>query len=205
MTAATARSGSGSRRERRAPTCPRCRARQTTCWRAPCWRRATGRPAATCHPARAATATSISPTSRQCRRPRASGGRCESRPASCSGGIDLPLEPGDPLWSPRTAEKKRKMTAYFIVRAEVNPAARDAFDAWYETEHLPDAVAALGASGASRGWSAVRGKYPYRLLRVSGSGGGEADDGVRRAQGHDRRVQPPLGRQGSSGPATRSS
>ena len=47
------------------------------------------------------------------------------------------------------------MTAYFIVRAEVDPDARDAFDAWYETEHLPDAVAALGAAGASRGWSGV--------------------------------------------------
>ena len=47
------------------------------------------------------------------------------------------------------------MTAVFIVRAEVDPDARDAFDAWYETEHLPDAVKALGASGASRGWSDV--------------------------------------------------
>ena len=47
------------------------------------------------------------------------------------------------------------MTAYFIVRAEVDPEAREAFDAWYETEHLPDAVAALGASSASRGWSGV--------------------------------------------------
>ncbi len=47
------------------------------------------------------------------------------------------------------------MTAYFIVRAEVDPAARDAFDKWYETEHLPDAVAALGAASASRGWSGV--------------------------------------------------
>ncbi len=47
------------------------------------------------------------------------------------------------------------MTAYFIVRAEVDPDARDAFGTWYETEHLPDAVAALGAAGASRGWSGV--------------------------------------------------
>ena len=47
------------------------------------------------------------------------------------------------------------MTAYFIVRAEVDPAARDAFDAWYENEHLPDAVAALDALSASRGWSGV--------------------------------------------------
>ena len=47
------------------------------------------------------------------------------------------------------------MTAYFIVRAEVDPDARDAFDNWYENEHLPDAVAALGAASASRGWSDV--------------------------------------------------
>ena len=47
------------------------------------------------------------------------------------------------------------MTAVFIVRAEVDPDARDAFDAWYETEHLPDAVAALGPWGASRAWSGV--------------------------------------------------
>ena len=47
------------------------------------------------------------------------------------------------------------MTAYFIVRAVVDPDARDAFDAWYENEHLPDAVAALGAASASRGWSDV--------------------------------------------------
>ena len=47
------------------------------------------------------------------------------------------------------------MTAYFIVRGEVDLAARDAFDAWYETEHLPDAVNTLGAASASRGWSDV--------------------------------------------------
>lgn len=47
------------------------------------------------------------------------------------------------------------MTAIFIVRAEVDPDARDAFDHWYETEHLPGAVAALGATSASRGWSDV--------------------------------------------------
>ncbi len=47
------------------------------------------------------------------------------------------------------------MTAYFIVRAEVDPAARDAFDTWYRDEHLPDATKAFGAAGASRGWSDV--------------------------------------------------
>ena len=47
------------------------------------------------------------------------------------------------------------MTAFLIVRAEVDPSVRDAFDAWYRNEHLPDAVRAFGAAGAWRGWSAV--------------------------------------------------
>ena len=47
------------------------------------------------------------------------------------------------------------MTAFLIVRAEVEPSARDAFDAWYRNEHLPDAVEAFSAAGAWRGWSAV--------------------------------------------------
>ncbi len=47
------------------------------------------------------------------------------------------------------------MTAFLIVRAEVDPAVRDAFDTWYREEHLPDAVEAFGAAGASRGWSDV--------------------------------------------------
>ena len=47
------------------------------------------------------------------------------------------------------------MTAYFIVRAEVAEADRDAFDRWYETEHLPDAKTAFGCRAAFRGWSDV--------------------------------------------------
>ena len=47
------------------------------------------------------------------------------------------------------------MTAIFIVRAKVDPDARDAFDLWYETEHPQDAVKALGTTSASRGWSYV--------------------------------------------------
>ena len=47
------------------------------------------------------------------------------------------------------------MAAYLIVRAEVDPAVRDAFDAWYQNEHLPDAVESFGAAGAWRGWSDV--------------------------------------------------
>ena len=47
------------------------------------------------------------------------------------------------------------MTAYLIVRAEVDASSRDGFDAWYEKEHLPDAVKAFKAMSAKRGWSAV--------------------------------------------------
>lgn len=43
--------------------------------------------------------------------------------------------------------------AYFVVRAEVGEADRDAFDTWYETEHLPDAVKAFNAVRAWRAWN----------------------------------------------------
>ena len=45
------------------------------------------------------------------------------------------------------------MTALLVVRAEVPEADRAAFDRWYETEHLPDALAAFSARAAWRGWS----------------------------------------------------
>ena len=47
------------------------------------------------------------------------------------------------------------MTALFIVRAEVRTEDRDAFDHWYETEHLPEAMEAFKTSLARRGWSDV--------------------------------------------------
>lgn len=44
--------------------------------------------------------------------------------------------------------------AFFVVRAVVPGASRRAaFDRWYETEHLPDAVQAFGVSKAWRFWS----------------------------------------------------
>lgn len=43
--------------------------------------------------------------------------------------------------------------ALFIVRATVPEADRAAFDRWYETDHLPDAMATFGASSAWRAWS----------------------------------------------------
>ncbi len=47
------------------------------------------------------------------------------------------------------------MSACFIVRAVVEASAREAFDRWYEEEHLPDALKAFGALRAWRGWSEV--------------------------------------------------
>jgi len=45
------------------------------------------------------------------------------------------------------------MTAYFVVRAVVAEADRRDFDAWYRTEHLPDAAKAFKAQRAWRAWS----------------------------------------------------
>lgn len=46
------------------------------------------------------------------------------------------------------------MSAYFMVRAQVmDSMVEDAFDRWYQEEHLPDAVKAFGARRAWRGWS----------------------------------------------------
>ena len=54
------------------------------------------------------------------------------------------------------------MTALFIVRAQVvDPAVKDAFDRWYQDEHLPDAVKAFKARRAWRGWSDMDGSVHY--------------------------------------------
>jgi len=46
------------------------------------------------------------------------------------------------------------MAAWFIVRARVEDALlKDAFNRWYQDEHLPDALKAFGARRAWRGWS----------------------------------------------------
>ena len=47
------------------------------------------------------------------------------------------------------------MTAYLIVKASVAEEDREAFDRWYQENHLPDAVVAFNALGATRGWSDV--------------------------------------------------
>ena len=47
------------------------------------------------------------------------------------------------------------MSAFLIVRAEVEEGSREGFDQWYETEHLPDAFRDFKAVSAARGWSDV--------------------------------------------------
>ena len=42
------------------------------------------------------------------------------------------------------------MSAFFIVRAQVvDLAVKDAFDKWYQDEHLPDAMKAFGAKACA--------------------------------------------------------
>ena len=45
-------------------------------------------------------------------------------------------------------------SVFFVVRATVaDPTKRQAFDAWYSREHLPEAVKAFGVRKAKRFWS----------------------------------------------------
>ena len=56
------------------------------------------------------------------------------------------------------------MSAYFMVRAQVvDPSVKDAFDKWYQDEHLPDAKKAFGAQRAWRGWSEVDASVHYAV------------------------------------------
>jgi hypothetical protein len=53
------------------------------------------------------------------------------------------------------------VSALFIVRAQVDPSVRDAFDRWYQDEHLSDALKAFKAMRAWRGWSDIDGSVHY--------------------------------------------
>jgi hypothetical protein len=54
------------------------------------------------------------------------------------------------------------MSAYFIVRAQiVDTSVKDAFDRWYQDEHLPDALKAFKAKRAFRGWSDMDASVHY--------------------------------------------
>src|SRR5919198_6420349 len=58
-----------------------------------------------------------------------------------------------PPYKKNSRENKMPAT-FFVVRATVSdPAKRQAFDAWYSREHLPDAVKSFGAVKAWRYWS----------------------------------------------------
>ena len=58
--------------------------------------------------------------------------------------------------------------ALFIVRAVVAAAAdRPGFDDWYETEHLPEAMAAFGAERAWRAWSRLEPAVHYAFYEFA--------------------------------------
>jgi len=81
------------------------------------------------------------------------------------------------------------MTAYLIVKASVAEADREAFDRWYQEKHLPDAVVAFNALGATRGWSDVEvgvhfAFYEFPTLQAANAialgGSSNANSGCRR-------------------------
>ena len=49
----------------------------------------------------------------------------------------------------------------FIVTAEVEEADREAFDVWYQDEHLREALTAFGAERAWRAWSKIEPSIHY--------------------------------------------
>lgn len=56
------------------------------------------------------------------------------------------------------------MSAFLIVRAQVVDAGvKDAFDRWYENEHLEDACEAFAARRAWRGWSEIDANVHYAV------------------------------------------
>jgi hypothetical protein len=56
------------------------------------------------------------------------------------------------------------MSARFIVRAQVVDAAdRNAFDRWYQNEHLPEAMRVFRARRAWRGWSDIEPNVHYAV------------------------------------------
>ncbi|HMA87431.1 MAG TPA: hypothetical protein VKP89_01655 [Burkholderiales bacterium] len=70
------------------------------------------------------------------------------------------------------------MTACFIVRAQVVDASiEDAFDRWYQEEHLPDALKAFGARRAWRGWSDADAGVHYAFYEFDDIGRARAIQG----------------------------
>jgi len=59
------------------------------------------------------------------------------------------------------------MTALFLVRAEVaDQRDREAFDRWYQEDHLPRAAEVLSAVRAWRGWSDVGPSIHYAFYEL---------------------------------------
>ena len=76
------------------------------------------------------------------------------------------------------------MTTRFIVRAQVvDPAVKQAFDRWYQDEHLPDALKTFNARRAWRGWSDVDASVHYAVYEFDDLAGARAiqgSDGLKR-------------------------
>lgn len=58
------------------------------------------------------------------------------------------------------------MSAFLVVRSVVaNPADREGFDRWYSTDHMPKALALLGALEGWRYWSDTDPAVHYAVYR----------------------------------------
>jgi hypothetical protein len=66
------------------------------------------------------------------------------------------------------------MPAYFVVRAVVAEPDRPAFDTWYRTEHLPDAVKAFQAEHGWRAWSRSDPSVHYAFYQFADVAAAEA-------------------------------
>lgn len=70
------------------------------------------------------------------------------------------------------------MTACFIVRVHVADASlKDAFDRWYQAEHLPDALKTFNARRAWRGWSEADASLHYAVYEFDDLSGARAIQG----------------------------
>ena len=84
--------------------------------------------------------------------------------------------------------------AFFVVRATVSdPAKREAFDAWYSREHLPDAMKSFGAVKAWRYWSATDPALHHAMYQFTDKTALErATEGPEMKRASGRRLQPRL-------------
>jgi hypothetical protein len=75
------------------------------------------------------------------------------------------------------------MPACFWVRAQVDPSVKEAFDRWYQEEHLPDALVSFKARRAWRGWSALEPAVHYACYEFDNLAAAQAivgSDGLKR-------------------------